>query len=265
MPTLVTEQGVVHYETLGRGRPVLLLHGWLGSWSLWRPTIEILSKEFKTYALDFFGFGESFDRSAKFTVDSFVNSVDQFMDRLGIPKAAIIGHSMGGTVALGAAVRYPERVVKTAVIGSPIEGNSLNLLLKFSGYRGFAHVIWTTPALLKLFLRIYAFFIARDGRQLGRMFVEDISKISTESFFRSIATLRETDLRGEIGQIKSPILGIYGRNDRIVDPGQFKTLKQCAPHSQIEWFESSGHFPMLDDSDHFHSTIIDFLRNAHLD
>jgi len=57
VPTLVTEQGVIHYETLGRGRPVLLLHGWLGSWALWRSTIEILSKEFRVYALDFFGFG----------------------------------------------------------------------------------------------------------------------------------------------------------------------------------------------------------------
>ena len=57
MALLVTEQGVVHYETYGRGRPVLLLHGWLGSWALWRKTIEELGKEFRTYAIDFWGFG----------------------------------------------------------------------------------------------------------------------------------------------------------------------------------------------------------------
>ena len=100
MPTLVTEQGIVHYETYGRGRPVLLLHGWLGSWTLWRDTIEILGNEFRTYALDFFGFGESVDHAQNFTVDNYVDSVNQFMDRLGIVKAPLIGHSMGGTVAL---------------------------------------------------------------------------------------------------------------------------------------------------------------------
>jgi pimeloyl-ACP methyl ester carboxylesterase len=126
VPTLVTEQGIVHYETYGRGRPVILLHGWLGSWALWRDTIEILGKEFRTYALDFFGFGDSLDHSANFSVTNYVELVNQFMDRLGIVKAPLIGHSMGGSVSLGVAARYPEKVVKVAVIGSPIQGNSLN-------------------------------------------------------------------------------------------------------------------------------------------
>jgi len=262
LPTLVTEQGIVHYETLGRGRPVLLLHGWLGSWALWRQTIEILSKEFKTYALDFFGFGESFDRTANFSVENFVGSVDQFMDRLGIPKAAIIGHSMGGTVSLVASLLHPEKIVKTTVIGSPIDGESLNLLLKFSGYRGFAKIVWTTPILLRLFIRGYAFFIAKDGLAVGKMLAEDISKITAESFFQSIGTLRETDLREEVGQIQVPLLGIYGKHDRIVHPKQSDVLKVHAPHSQIAWFENSGHFPMMDEPDRFYETVLDFLRNG---
>lgn len=261
MPTLVTEQGIVHYETLGRGRPVLLLHGWLGSWALWRQTIEILSKEFKTYALDFFGFGESFDRNANFSVENFVSSVDQFMDRLGIPKAAIIGHSMGGTVSLAASILHPDKIVKTTVIGSPIDGESLNLLLKVSGYRGFAKIVWTTPILLRLFIRAYAFFIAKDGRAVGKMLAQDISKITAESFFQSIGTLRETDLRDEVGQIGVPLLGIYGKHDRIVHPNQSDVLKTYAPSSQIAWFENSGHFPMMDEPDRFHTTVLDFLHN----
>ena len=55
------------------------------------------------------------------------------MDRLGIVKAPLIGHSMGGTVSLATSIRYPEKVVKTAVIGSPIQGKSLNFLLHLSG------------------------------------------------------------------------------------------------------------------------------------
>lgn len=260
MPTLVTEQGIVHYETLGRGRPVLLLHGWLGSWALWRSSIEILSKEFKVYALDFFGFGESFDRTANFTVDNYVQSVDQFMERLGIVKAPLIGHSMGGTVSLAAAVRYPEKIVKVTVIGSPINGKSLNWLLKLSGHRATARIVWTAPSLLKLFMRGYGYWIAKDGRRVGKMIVDDVSKINVDSFFQSIGTLRETDLRPVVSDINMSILGIYGKYDRIVDPKQSKVLKECAPHSKIAWFNGSGHFPMMDEPDLFHDTVREFLE-----
>lgn len=262
MPTLVTEQGIVHYETLGRGRPVLLLHGWLGSWALWRNTLEVLSKEFRVYALDFFGFGESFDRNSNFSVNNFVESVNQFMDRLGIIKAPLVGHSMGGTVSLAAAVRFPEKVVKVTVIGSPIQGTSLNLLLKLAGYRGTARIAWTSPVLLKTFLRGYSYFIAKDGKAMGKMILDDVSKISVDSFFQSIGTLRETDLRTTLTDVAMSVQGIYGKHDVIVNPGQAKVLKQHIPQSQIAWFENSGHFPMLDEPERFHNTLVDFLKNG---
>lgn len=262
MPTLVTEQGIVHYETYGRGRPVLLLHGWLGSWSLWRGSIEVLGKEFKTYALDFFGFGESFDRQNNFTIDNFVQSVNQFLDRLGIPKAPVVGHSMGGTVAMAAGIRFPEKVVKVGVVGSPIQGSSLGFLLKLSGYRGFASVVWTTPALLKLFLRGYAYMMANDGKALGDMMLADLEKVSVNSFFESIATLRVTDLRPQLNELQMPVLGIYGKKDIIVNPKQASVLKEYVPQSQIAWFEKSGHFPMMDESQHFHETLREFLHNS---
>ena len=262
MPTLVTEQGIVHYETYGRGRPVLLLHGWLGSWSLWRDTIEVLGKEFRTYALDVFGLGDSLDRGSDFSVDNFVQLVDQFMDRLGIVKAPLIGHSMGGTVSLGAAIRNPEKIVKVAVAGSPINGSSLNPLLKASGYRGFANLVWTAPSLLRLFLRLYSYFMAKDGAKLGKMITADVSKITVDSFFESIGTLRKTDLRDEIGRLDMSVLGIYGKKDIIVNPKESRVLKDHVTTSTIAWFEKSGHFPMLDEPERFHETVRDFLHNG---
>lgn len=262
MPTLVTEQGIVHYETLGRGRPVLLLHGWLGSWALWRDTIAILSKEFKVYALDFFGFGESLDRTANFSVPNYVALVDQFMERMGIDKAAVVGHSMGGTVSLSLSSRQPQKVVKVTVIGSPIEGKSLNWLLKLSGYRGVARVFWTSPALMRLFMRGYAYRIARDGARVGTMIANDITKVSSESFFMSIGTLRETDLRPDIGALPMAVMGIYGKYDRIVDPRQHQVLHQLVPQARIEYFDGSGHFPMMDEPDRFHDALRDFLHNG---
>lgn len=261
MPTLVTEQNIVHYETYGRGRPVILLHGWLGSWALWRHTIEELSNEFRTYALDFFGFGDSLDRSADFSVNNFVELVSQFMDRLGINKAPLIGHSMGGTVALGAATRYPKKVVKVAVIGSPIVGSSLNIPLKLSGYKNIARLVFTMPLILDAFIWALTHLGTRDGRAVHRMVKADASKVTVEAFSQSIGTLRETDLRGEIGALQMPVMGIYGRRDIIVSPKQSALLKSCVPHSRIEWFDRAGHFPMIDEPDRFHLAIRDFLNS----
>ena len=262
MPTLVTEQGIVHYEAYGRGRPVILLHGWLGSWALWRDTIGELGKEFRTYALDFFGFGDSFDRTEDFSVSNFVELVYQFMERLGIVKAPLIGHSMGGTVALGVAARYPEKVVKVAVIGSPIQGASLNPFLKLSGNKVIARLLFRMPFILNTFIYGLTQFAARDGRTLHRMVREDAAKVTAESFFQSIGTLHQTDLRPQLHNLKMPIMGIYGPRDIIVNPGQSKVLLSHAPNSREAWFEKSGHFPMMDEPEKFYQTIREFLNNT---
>jgi pimeloyl-ACP methyl ester carboxylesterase len=267
--TLVTEQGIVHYEVYGRGRPVLLLHGWLNSWALWRNTIELLGRDFRMYALDFLGFGESGAQAESFTVDNFVLLVDQFMDRMGIVKAPLIGHSMGGTVSLKTAIQFPEKVVKVGVVGSPIIGTSLSPLLKMAAYRGWVDLAENSPAFYNIFqsgfrpfLRGYSYFLARDGKRLGDMLSSDASKLSFMPFFESIGTLRETDLRPQLHKIEVPVLGIYGKRDAIVDPEQYKVLKEFLPHSQIDWFAQSGHFPMLDETDRFHESIRTFLNKT---
>lgn len=268
MPSLVTEPGIIHYETYGRGRPVLLLHGWLGSWALWRDTIAALGRDYRTYALDFFGFGESGAlvteqerRHSPYTVPMYVEMVHQFMDRMGIVKAPLIGHSMGGTVSLSTAIHYPESVVKVCVIGSPIDGSSLNLLLKLSGNPKMAAFFWLFEGRpLRLFLRAYSYAMARNGRAMARMIDQDVSKISMESFFQSIGTLRRTDLRPDLNRVRVPTLGMYGKRDIIVRPSEHKTLKDGVPHAQIEWFPDAGHFIMMDSPERFITTLRAFLE-----
>lgn len=269
MATLVTEQGIVHYEAHGRGRPVLLLHGWLGSWALWHSTILELGKEFRTYALDFWGFGESGDQGADFSVDNFVTLVNQFMDRLGIPKAPLVGHSMGGTVSLGTGIQQPEKVVKVIVVGSPIQGTSLSLLLKMASFEGWVGLSKSMPFLftvflrgLRVFMRGYAYLLASDGRKLGRMMDADLKNLTGSAFFESIGTLRQTDLRPRMQELQMPILGIYGARDLIVHPNQSRLLKKTAAHSRIAWFERSGHFPMIDEPARFHKTVREFLNHG---
>jgi pimeloyl-ACP methyl ester carboxylesterase len=242
------------------------LHGWLGSWNLWRDTIAVLGKEFRTYAVDFYGFGESGSSSNDaYKVDNYVELVNQFMDKLGIVKAPLIGHSMGGTVSLSMAIRHPEKVVKVCVVGSPIAGNSLNFLLKMSGYPIIARIFWISPFLLRVFLGGYSYLMANDGRRMSRMITKDVSQITVNSFFQSIGTLRDTDLRARLNEVRVPVTGIYGRRDIIVDPRQHEALKAGVPNAEIVWYPDAGHFPMIDVPDRFIEQLRVFLHGKPVD
>ena len=259
MSSIVTDRGLVHYEAHGHGQAVILLHGWLESWDHWLRTMESLGRDCKAYALDFWGFGESGKQGGGFTVQDYIEMVDQFMDRLGIEHAPIIGHSMGGTVSLGLAIEHPERVQKVAVVGSPVVGDGLALFLRLAARRSLASLAYQVPHALPLGVRVLSPLLARDWKTWYRMFARDLSRTTLESFHYSIASLRKTDLRSRLKDIHVPALGVYGRVDRIVDPGQGEVLVQWAPLAEIRYFEHSGHFPMLDEPERFHQTLYEFL------
>lgn len=259
MSSFTTDQGIVHYEVLGRGRPVILLHGWLGSWGLWQDTMSYLGRFYRTYALDFWGFGESGKKRESYNVQDFVSLVDQFMEQLGIESAPLVGHSMGGTVSLSVAVQYPHRVRKVVVIGSPIVGSSLSLLLKLFGRRPIAYVVYHNLWGLRLGFRILGPFYSREPRW-AEMMDRDISRTTLESFLLSIASLRRTDLRPILHQIQAPVMGMYGDNDIVVHPRQWEPLKKALPATRVERFPRSGHFIMLDEPERFQQVLHDFLE-----
>jgi pimeloyl-ACP methyl ester carboxylesterase len=257
--SITTDQGNVHYEVFGRGRPVILLHGWLGSWGLWQETMTQLGRHYRTYAMDFWGFGESGKKRDSYAVQDFVSLVDQFMEQLGIVRAPLVGHSMGGTVSLLVSMQYPHRVSKVVVIGSPIAGTSLNFLLKMFGQRTVAYVVHNNLWILRLGFRLLAPLYSRD-RRWPDMMDRDISQTTLESFLMSIASLRRTDLRPNLGQIHVPIMGMYGDRDIVVHPEQWKPLLVGAAHTRVERFRTAGHFIMLDEPATFVETLLDFLN-----
>jgi len=256
--SITTDQGIVHYEVFGRGRPVILLHGWLGSWGVWQETMAHLGRHYRAYALDFWGFGESGKKRDSYDVADFVSLVDQFMEQLGITRAPLVGHSMGGTVALSVAIQFPHRVSRVAVIGSPIVGSSLALALKLAGYKPIAFLVYHQMTLFKLGIRLSAPFITKDPRWPDMM-NRDLSQTTLESFLYSIASLRRTDLRPFLSQIQVPVLGMYGDQDVIVNPNQWLVLKQGVPHAQIARYEAAGHFIMLDQPQAFVHRLQEFL------
>lgn len=226
--------------------------------------MEYLGRDHRTYALDFWGFGESGKKRTSYAIDDFVTLVDEFMERLGIQRAPLIGHSMGGTVSLSVAIKFPQRVSKVVVVGSPITGSSLSILLKLAGFRLIAFVVYNFSVALRLGLRLTAPIITRD-RRWYRMITRDISRTTLESFLLSIASLRRTDLRPRLGEILVPTMGVYGHKDVIVQPNQWRTLSEGQPSARIERFERSGHFPMLDEPERFRQVLTSFLDDDFYD
>ncbi len=258
MSSIVTDQGIVHYETFGRGKPVILLHCWLGSWSYWYSTMEYLGGRYKTYALDFWGFGDS-AKQGSFTVSEYVGMVEQFMARMGLERAPVMGHSMGGTVSLSLALKHPQRVSKVAVFGSPLVGSGLSLLLKVAGNRQIAHLLYLVPGLLPFIMKILSHFYAQDWRTLSEMLEKDLSRTTVESFSASIRDLRVTDLRPRLHELRIPSMGVYGRKDNIVNPKQGEVMRENVPNPTVHYFAKSAHFPMLDEMNHFHQVVKTFL------
>ena len=264
MSSIVTEQGLLHYESIGHGKPLILLHGWINSWSVWRDAMIALSKtgQFRVYALDFWGFGDSAKgqdlSSSYFKIEAFSTMVDEFMETLGITEAPIFGHSMGGTVALKIALMYPARVTQVAIAGSPIVGDSLNIFLQLAGYGRIAKLIWRYPFVLRSIMHI---LLAGDSKPTRKMIFRDVQQTTIESFFRSIGDLRNTDLRQELTSVTIPTLGIFGKNDKIVSPNNANLLSEAIPHAQVEIMNESRHFPMLDEPAVFLTVLEKFLNS----
>ncbi len=214
---------------------------------------------YRTYAMDFWGFGESGKKRETYAVSDFVSLVNQFMDQLGIVHAPLVGHSMGGTVSLQVAIQFPERVSKVVVVGSPMVGSSLAPLLKISGYRPIAFMLFNMMGPFRAWMKyFYSRQICSDPR-FPDMMDRDLSRTTVESFLRSIASLRRTDLTPMLPLIKVPAMGMYGDKDVIVHPMQWQPMKNGISHALIERFPKAGHFPMLEEPTDFSQKLKKFL------
>jgi pimeloyl-ACP methyl ester carboxylesterase len=120
MSAITIENDLIHYEVLGRGRPVILVHGWLGSWRYWVRAMEHLSMKYRVYAIDLWGFGDSGHNPARYSFAMQVQLLEEFMARLGIARAALVGHDLGAAVIARFAATHPDRVPRLLVVSPPL-------------------------------------------------------------------------------------------------------------------------------------------------
>lgn len=126
MSAITINGDLVHYEVLGRGKPVILLHSWLGSWRYWIPAMQQLSVKYRTYAVDLWGFGDSGKNKLYYGIDGQADLLQQFIDRMGIPKAVFVGHGLGAAVLAYFATKPESREVvhRMMVISPPLFGRT---------------------------------------------------------------------------------------------------------------------------------------------
>ena len=242
MSAIILDEGLVHYEVLGRGRPLVFLHGWLGSWRYWMPTMDSLSDRFRTYAYDMWGFGDSDRNPQRYSLEAYVAQLDLFMEGLGVLKASLVGHAMGAAVALLFAELFPDRVDRVMAVSTPLAAPAISKRLLSGG-----------GSLL--------------DRTLGRRAASDYPEVEIEATktdvnavvatARSLGTL---NLRDALDQLDSTLtLLVYGNKDPFVTPLTTDDLRDLDGNVRPIGLNDSGHFPMLDEASKFQRLLRDFL------
>lgn len=241
MSGVLIDGNLVHYESIGRGKALIFVHGWLGSWRYWVPMMEEFATDHRTYALDLWGFGDSSQRPGRYNVDSYVELLVAFMDQLGIWHTPLIGHTLGGAIATRLAAEYPDRVSKVLAAGLPLTANAINRKLLSSG---------PNDALARLFWH----------RQRPYPEVETaMSKMDENVIARTIESVSRLDLRDTMYDVDVPLLTVYGGKDNVISPAQADNLETELLAARSIVLPNARHFLMLDEPAKFSRLMRDFM------
>jgi pimeloyl-ACP methyl ester carboxylesterase len=247
LSAIIIDNALIHYEALGRGKPLIFLHGWLGSWRYWMPTMEALSDRYRTYALDLWGFGDSDRNTQHYDIESYVTLVEQFMAQLGIIRAAFVGHSLGAAIAVLSGIRSVERVDRVMAVSIPLGDTNISKRLTATG-----------GSLL--------------DRVLGRRAPAELNEVELEAaktdplaVANSAKSLMSLEMRRAFERLKMPTLLVYGDKDPFISSFQLDDMHNVDDNVRPISLAESGHFPMLDEASKFQRLLRDFLETKPAD
>jgi pimeloyl-ACP methyl ester carboxylesterase len=241
MSAIILDGSMVHYEALGRGRPIIFLHGWVGSWRYWINAMQIASTSFRAYALDLFGFGDTMHDPLRYSLDQQANLLRHFLEEMGIGKVALVGHNLGALVGFSYLKQWPQTVDRMMAINCPLEYSSVNARMRTAPIPELADWLATrTPE--------------------ATAALSDASKVDLQAVSASMAGLQaNTNMFAGIRDLSVPCLFVYGTNDpAITMPSQEKTDSFPNHMNQVN-LEGTGHFPMIDNPTQFNRLLTDFL------
>jgi 4,5:9,10-diseco-3-hydroxy-5,9,17-trioxoandrosta-1(10),2-diene-4-oate hydrolase len=247
----------VLYYTAGQGEPLVVIHGGGGDARTWLDNMEVLAGRYTVYAPDLPGYGGSEPLDGKYYIPELANFIKRFVECLGLEKFYLMGHSLGGGIALHVALNFPEKIKKLVLIDSLCLGREIAFWVR----------LFSIPAIIKsvghVFLGIMK-SIKWIAEQLNP--AKYIMSMSTAamSVGGSITTFREQTLvlENRLSEVKMPTLVIWGSRDPIVPVLQAYRAALAIPDCKVKVFEKRGHNVHRDELQEFSSLLSRFLDQA---
>jgi pimeloyl-ACP methyl ester carboxylesterase len=252
---------------------VVLIHGVAGRAAQWDQIVRLLAESYTVVAPDLLGHGESAKPRGDYSLGAHASGIRDLLVGLNIARASVVGHSLGGGIAMQFAYQFPERCERLVLVSSGGLGEEVHPLLRAATLPGSEFVLpWLAhPRLLEV-VSILPRALGRIGLHAG----PDVTEMARGYQSLSNAEARSAfihTLRGVIdptGQrinasdrlylaSKMPTLIVWGRRDHIIPVEHAGPAHQGMPGSRLELFEGAGHFPQLDDPLRFARTLADFF------
>lgn len=256
-----------HFIEAGQGPPLILLHGFFFDHHLWDPNIEALSRHFKVFGLDLWGFGASTREPLDPGYPLYARQLLLLLDHLGIEKAHLMGQSMGGGTIIQFAAQHPDRVQSMVLVDPAALPNPLPLFGKIANLPGLGEFLYNFPGNAMRKFSLHQYFVKQRKSidyQAYRNFVSFHQvKGSTEFMLRVLRKKFFDTLSQEVRQLSQldlPTLIIWGREEKGIPLKVGRQLEKLLPQSQFEVFDNAGHCPNLDRPETFNEMAIKFLK-----
>lgn len=265
------------FRIAGSGPPLLLLHGIGDSSETWLDVIEPLARRFTVIAPDLLGHGESDRPRADYGIGAYACGMRDLLATLDVDRVNVLGHSLGGGIAMQFAYQFPERCERLVIVGSGGLGRSVHPLLRAAAAPGAEIVLpivtqpaarWLIRNTTPLVRRAPLIGLGPDTDYVVRRFDGLSSGRARSAFLR---TLRAgVDARGQVVTMLDrcylaaglPTMVIWGAQDRIIPVRHAHAAHRALAGSRLEIFINSGHFPHHDEPDRFATVVRSFLTST---
>lgn len=260
----------------GQGPALLLIHGIGDNSATWRPVLSALAERFTVVAPDLLGHGKSDKPRADYSVAGYANAMRDLLSVLGIEQATVVGHSLGGGVAMQFAYQFPDRCERLVLVSTGGVSREVHWGLRLASLQTSDLVL---PSLRfgpvrgvgRAFLRSLAALgtdIGHDAEDLVRIFDALPDATARAAFTRTLRAV--VDYRGQVVTMLDrcyltrgmPALLMWGGRDAIIPAEHARVAHAAMPGSRLEIFPQAAHFPHHDDPEHFLSVLTGFIDST---
>jgi pimeloyl-ACP methyl ester carboxylesterase len=266
----------VVYRVAGNGPPVVLIHGMLNSSSHWRGVALNLARDHTVIAPDLIGHGDSAAPRGDYSLGAHASSIRDLLAAIGIDRASIVGHSLGGGVAMQFFYQFPQRVERLVLISSGGLGHEVSPVLRTAALPGISALLsltihqGLTGALMdgggrlrarEVRLGVYLQALARALRPLEngearQAFLQTLRAVIDVHGQRVSATDRLYLLE------RMPTMIVWGERDNTIPLQHGRKAHEAIPHSHFKTLPRASHFPHLEDPEGLSQALREFIRDT---